>query len=181
MVDEELWIFGYGSIVWKVDFPYVEKNAAFIRGWSRRFWQGSTDHRGVPQKPGRVVTLVENATEICWGMAYRIDDTKKLEVLDHLDHRERGGYDRLSIAMNLADNRQATGITYFATGENPNFLGETDSLSIAQQIHSATGPSGKNTEYVYRLEQSLNALNVPDPHVTEIAQLVRKLESENEK
>ncbi len=69
---DEVWLFGYGSLIWKADFPFLERRPAHIHGWARRFWQGSHDHRGTPEAPGRVATLVREPGAVCHGMAYRI-------------------------------------------------------------------------------------------------------------
>jgi len=85
---QPVWLFGYGSLIYKADFPFLERRPATIRDWARRFWQGSHDHRGTPDRPGRVVTLIQTPGALCTGMAYRITP----DVFEHLDHREKNGY-----------------------------------------------------------------------------------------
>ena len=99
--EQTTWVFGYGSLIYKVDFPYLEREMAEIHGWARRFWQGSHDHRGTPEAPGRVVTLVPEPGTVCRGVAYRIDNT----VFEHLDHREKNGYERYTVAIELLERR----------------------------------------------------------------------------
>ncbi|XOV88319.1 MAG: gamma-glutamylcyclotransferase [Pseudomonadota bacterium] len=169
------WIFGYGSLIWRADFPFVTRQPAYICDWTRRFWQGSTDHRGYPGRPGRVVTLISAPGELCWGMAYRIDPRQRQQTLDHLDYREKGGYERLNIPVFFAAGGEASAIVYHATQENPEFLGKAPTQAIAEQVINSIGPSGPNTEYVLELEAALRDMDAQDPHVFEVAALVREL------
>lgn len=173
----DLWVFGYGSLIFRADFPYAEKCPATIDHWARRFWQGSADHRGTPDYPGRVVTLISAPELVCWGMAYRIDGAQVEEVLDHLDYREKGGYQRLELPLKLEDHKIVPGVTYHAIEGNSDYLGSTDVESMARQISSAHGPSGPNRDYLLKLEASLKAHSVFDGHVFELADRLRALES----
>lgn len=175
---DEFWIFGYGSLVWRPDFAFRDRQPGFIEGWMRRFWQGSTDHRGVPGAPGRVVTLLPEERSVCWGMAYEIGGEDLEATLAHLDYREKGGYSVERVRLHLSsdgtrkDVREAH--VYIGSPDNPNYLGPADSVQIARQIQESRGPSGPNDEYVLRLAEALRDIGADDPHVFEIERLLRR-------
>lgn len=187
--DESLWIFGYGSLVWRPAFPHRNCAPAWIEGWTRRFWQGSTDHRGLPSNPGRVVTLLSEqdpaildesiSTEACWGSAYEVVPADRESVLEGLDHRERGGYDRIEVEITLhPESEQAhvvQGLMYVAHSHNDNYLGPASVDAIAEQIFRASGPSGTNPEYVLELAESLRRMGATDPHVFAIETALMRL------
>ncbi|MGX5202870.1 gamma-glutamylcyclotransferase [Aliikangiella sp. IMCC44632] len=161
---EEIWLFGYGSLIHKIDFPYIQKKPAYIVNWERRFWQGSHDHRGTPQQPGRVLTLVKSANTKCDGMAFQVSH----DVFEHLDHREKNGYLRHSIELNFHTGKQKQGIVYIASPDNEAYLGYAPEIEIAAQIQTSHGPSGPNREYVTELASALRSLNFYDAHVFSI-------------
>ena len=159
-----VWLFGYGSLIYKADFPYLQRRPASIANWTRRFWQGSHDHRGTPEAPGRVVTLIEQAGAICHGMAYLITP----DVFTHLDHREKNGYLRLAIPITFEEGDDSEGLVYIATPDNTAFLGAASEQEIAHHIARSVGPSGPNSDYLNHLANALRALGQHDQHVFEI-------------
>lgn len=172
----DFWIFGYGSLIWRPDIPFVEDRPAVIDGWSRRFWQGSTDHRGVPGAPGRVVTLVPWPGARCWGRAFQIAAADRDAVMDTLDYREKGGYTLADVTLGFPgrNGERAAAQVYIATPGNPNHLGPAPLAAIAAQVRVSSGPSGDNIDYVLSLAEALRDMGAEDVHVFALERLVRE-------
>lgn len=171
---ESVWLFGYGSLIYKADFPYLQRRPARIHGWQRRFWQGSHDHRGTPENPGRVATLIAAENESCVGMAYEVTP----DVFAHLDHREKNGYLRFFTTFEWLDHQedqQVEGLVYVAGPDNEAFLGPASEADIAEHIARSEGPSGTNPEYLLKLAEALRELEADDPHVFSIEQALKKI------
>lgn len=177
-----MWIFGYGSLIWRPDFDYVAKRVVVVHGVLRRFWQGSPDHRGTPQQPGRVVTLVD--AELAepwlaepaqtWGVAFQIEASHVSRILDQLDDREVAGYDRLELeAYSPGGESVGMVMAYRAGPLNPNYLGPAPQDDMVRQILAAKGESGSNKDYLLALSDALSSLGLHDPHVASLSAAVR--------
>ena len=167
-----VWIFGYGSLIWRPNFNYIERRPAKILGWSRRFYQGSPDHRGTPDRLGRVVTLVPSPEAECYGVAYAVSPHQQSEIFDYLDIREQGGYDLLETSLYLLNEGQAEnkvrGYLYTANADNPYYLGPASVAEMAQQIYTTHGPSGPNLEYFTELYEALGTFAPEERHLNEL-------------
>jgi cation transport regulator ChaC len=165
----QVWLFGYGSLIWKADFAFIERRTARLHGWSRRFWQGSHDHRGTRESPGRVLTLVADPAATCVGIAYLVTPA----VFDALDQREKNGYLRHVVPLAFEDDSVADGLVYLADEHNAAWLGPASDAAIARQVAQASGPSGANRDYVLHLAEALHALDADDAHVFAIERALR--------
>lgn len=170
---QRVWLFGYGSLIFKADFPFVERRPATISNWVRRFWQGSHDHRGTPKAPGRVATLIHQRGATCRGMAYSVTP----DVFAHLDLREKNGYLRFATELTFDDGSHEQGLVYIASEENAAFLGPATDSEIARQIAVSCGPSGPNRDYLVRLAHALRELGDDDPHVFSLERHLIRLEA----
>lgn len=170
-LSQPVWVFGYGSLIYKVDFPYIDKASGNIHGWRRRYWMASQDHRGTPEKPGRVLTIQQSPNEDCFGIAYLIEP----EVLVDLDHREQNGYLREVVEMTTQDSKKLQTITYIGDPNAPVYKIETDNQQIAEIIYSSVGPSGPNIDYALQMAEALRSYHQQDDHIFDIESRLKRL------
>ncbi|KAK3330350.1 ChaC-like protein-domain-containing protein [Apodospora peruviana] len=210
---DEYWLFGYGSLIWKPPPHFDRRIPGYVTGYVRRFWQVCKhtpfqDHRGTPEAPGRVVTLIErsyweqltdhhdSAPEKVWGVAYRIVPDRVDEVKEYLDIREINGYtihytpfhpvpglDLVDPALmpHLLAGPILT-LVYIGTPDNDQFVGPQDPQALAEHIYRSEGPSGLNRDYLWELEKALDQLSAEsgDEHVTDLSSRVRVVAARDE-
>jgi len=179
MAHQVTWVFGYGSLVWRPDFRYLERRAARLHGWTRRFWLESTDHRGTAAAPGRVLTLLPSPGASLWGRAYAVAAADWPAVRDRLEVREQQGYDAVAVEAELAAGDRAgppvarvPALVYIATAANRHFVGPEELAATAAIVRASAGPSGDNPTYVTALAEELAAMGALDPEVAALAALV---------
>ncbi|KAI0143633.1 ChaC-domain-containing protein [Xylariaceae sp. FL1272] len=190
-LDEEFWLFGYGSLIWKPPPHFDRRVPGWVTGYVRRFWQASQDHRGTPDAPGRVVTLIErsfwaslvdehdNAPDKVWGVAYRIESARVAEVKEYLDIREINGYTIHYTPFHPSDRSPSIRtLVYIGTPDNDQFVGPQDPQTLAEHIYRSEGPSGLNLDYLLELEKALDDLGPGsgDAHVKDLSNRLRAFE-----
>ncbi|KAJ8594390.1 ChaC-like protein [Rhizopogon salebrosus TDB-379] len=189
-------VFGYGSLIFKPP-PHVQSQiSGFLKGYVRRFAQKSHDHRGTPENPGRVVTLIHKEDwdhisqsdafpneDIVWGVAYTIDPAYEAEVRDYLDYREKDGYTMETLDIYTVENGEEKiaihdAYCYVGRPDNPSFIGSEALEDLAQRIWASVGPSGANKEYLYCLANAVRELAPTsyDSHLFALEERLLKLD-----
>ncbi|KAF6027055.1 CHAC2 [Bugula neritina] len=180
-------VFGYGSLMWSQGFRYEEKVCGYVKGFKRRFWQGSEDHRGEPGKPGRVLSVFKSGdpNDIVLGVAFKIPEEDEELVRQNLIVRETG-YDvieTLFYPIGSSDTHSAQPIVlelFLANQNTSTYLGPASERDIAWQIYHSKGLRGSNLDYFLRVVSSCKNLfpNNSDRHLEQIEQEVRQIAAE---
>jgi len=175
----DVWVFGYGSLMWNPGFPASEARPALARGYCRRFCVASTVYRGTPERPGLLLGLDRGGS--CRGVALRVPRDARRETLLNLWRREMNGrvYRPAMIPVTLTDDGgRIEALAFIVDRAHPDHVGDLDEEARAARVLEATGERGTNLEYVLETERSLRALGMRDAAVTKLVATIARARRE---
>lgn len=174
----ELWIFGYGSLMWDPGFHFDEVRLAELDGFQRRFSYSISMGRGTPAQPALMLAL-ERAAGCCRGLAFRITAAQAEAESEILWRREmlRGGYTPLMQRLRTPQG-ELDALVFAANPAHPEYVGELPLIEAAALIARASGPLGSNRAYLELLARQLVLLGIEDPYVNGLLTQVQALDSD---
>lgn len=174
---KNMWVFGYGSLLWNPGFAVAESAKAHLPGYSRSFCMRSIHHRGTDEQPGLVLALDEQPQSGCEGVAMRVHTDEVDETLVYLRERElvSSAYLEKTLQIRLQDGRLVSAVTYVIDPDHVQYCGGLPLEEQAQIIAKAVGGRGPNTEYLFNTAQHLAEMGVMDADMQWLQARVRVL------
>jgi cation transport protein ChaC len=175
----DLWIFGYGSLLWNPGFPVAQTQVALLRDWRRSFCMSSIHHRGTVAAPGLVLALDHAPGAVCHGLAFRVLPDHADATLAYLRERElvSSAYLETRQEVELVNgDRQTEVLTYVIDPAHDQYC----TLPLedqAQIIAKAIGGRGPNDEYLMNTASHLHQLGLPDPDLDWLVARVRQIKA----
>lgn len=165
---EDLWLFGYGSLIWNPAFHYEEKRCALLQGWHRSFCLKLFMGRGTPEKPGLMLALEPGGA--CCGVAFRIAAKQVRQELWLLWQREMfgGSYDASWVGLEIGA-QMVKGLTFVINPLHPRYVKGLSMAQTAQMILEGQGELGSNLEYFENTVTHLRELGIEDATLARIA------------
>jgi cation transport protein ChaC len=170
---DDLWIFGYASLIWRPDFAFAELRRAKVHGWHRALTMWSRVNRGTPECPGLVFALLSGGS--CHGVVLRVPRHDVPEVMATLWLREMvtGVYDPRWLRCNTAKgNVQALAFTL--SRRSPNFTGELSASRYQQIFADSCGRYGSTRDYARQTLESLQSHGISDAALARLLKLVHQ-------
>ena len=168
-----LWIFAYGSLLWKPAFIAVEHRRATAFGWHRAFCLELTRWRGSPQQPGLMMGLLRGGS--CRGVVYRLPDAHHIGQVARLLRREVGGEDELRTVRWISVETAAgklSALTFWADPTGFDYSVRLPLERVAQMLARACGHIGSGADYLYRTASALESFCIRDRNLWRLQRLV---------
>ena len=177
MTYNELWVFGYGSLMWNPEFSYEEKCLATLAGYRRAFCMWSIHHRGSVIEPGLVLALDKSDHSECMGLAFRVSAELADETLQKLREREliSSAYFEENCPVKLADERTVSAVCYVIDRDHEQYCGKLELEEQAQVIAKAEGGRGPNNEYLLNTSAYMVELGIKDHDMMWLESRVKEL------
>ena len=174
-VPGDIWLFGYGSLIWNPAFHYTDRQPALIRGWHRQFCLSTPIGRGTPEFPGLVLGLDRGGA--CRGVAFRIAQAEVRTELELVWRREMvtGSYVPRWVRLHgptIPDGSFA--IAFTINRKARNYVRPGSDAETANVIAKAVGTLGSSRDYLLDTIQGLEGFGITDQHLNRIAQLVHQ-------
>jgi len=171
--DEGHWVFGYGSLMWRPGFPFLDRRRATLHGRRRAFCIYSVHHRGVPGRPGLVLGLAPGGA--VRGVAYKVADAEWPGVLAYLREREQPTetYVQSEAWVRLTGGLRANAVVFLSDRRHPQWAGALSLEAQARLIADAAGLSGSNVDYLRDLVDHLRAEGIADPTMERLLAMVQ--------
>lgn len=170
----DLWVFGYGSLIWNPGFAFVERRPARLIGEHRSLCIYSMVHRGTPERPGLVLGLDRGGA--CQGVAFRVAGAARTETIAYLRKREQitGVYRETvrSVWLHGDARERIAALTYVADRGHPQYAGRLPPEEQVRLVRQGHGQSGANIDYVLSTIAALEAEGVRDAPLHRLAVLL---------
>ena len=174
-IQDDLWVFGYGSLMWRPGFSFAERHLARLKGYSRRFCLLSMRYRGTPERPGLVLGL--QAGGGCTGIAYRVPTKAVSETRAYLTEREMVSYaydEGFQPVTLQSGGKIVDALCYIPQTDHRQFAGDLSPEIQADRIATCVGPAGTNAEYLFNTMAHLRELQVDEPVLEQLETMVRE-------
>jgi len=167
----DLWVFGYGSLMWRPGFEPAERHAARLHGYHRALCVWSWVYRGTRHRPGLVLALDQGGC--CLGRAFRVRAPDKHAVADYLYQREliTAVYVPMLREVRLASGASVTALTFRADRAHPQYAGRLSPAEAAATVARARGRTGHNREYVAKTVAHLEEMRIRDEFLERVMDL----------
>lgn len=168
-----LYVFGYGSLMWRPDFPFVDRQLATIRGRHRRLCVYSWVHRGTRERPGLVMGLDQGGA--CRGVVFAVEEAHRAATVEALRAREQvtNVYLERTVPARRADGSTVPALTYVVDRTHPQYAGRLSLEDTLAAVRGAVGRSGRNEDYVLSTADHLAEVGVADPRLFTLAAMLR--------